>query len=235
MKVFGYNVPFTGEKFNQAQQNAHEAVANYRGNQRLMNVVGSSATKEEAAAAKTAARELNSAGLSLKAARGDFFASIRYMFAKMGEVVGIKPSAKVSAEYATNVTKLANGGRAGVLERMASKPFRVIGNNPKKAVAAAALIAIFGIGSKIKRNAEQRTQNEAMQQAAEIQAMAEAQQSAANSMAYPQAAAAPTSYKDSVTQAEWNAANAQFRENAAAGSHAERLAQSQQPAVAPSL
>jgi len=99
-----------------------------------------------------------------------------------GGLVGVfNKDSKMYAEAAKG------GGKVNILERVASKPFRMIGAHPRLAMGAAVVGGVAWMNG----------QHEEKQKLAELEYQAQAQQA--------------QSYKNTVSPAEWQDAQSQFR------------------------
>lgn len=157
-----------GINFGKSKETARTAAQTYKSTlarHEATTAIGGTITEAMEKDLKTASHNLKNAHLELQSARGDIFGSVLHMFNRMGEAVGIRVSGKATAEFADKTMLLASEGRVGIVERTLSKPFRVAAKYPKVALAVGAIAAAVGIGSAASRRAEQRTQDDLMQQA----------------------------------------------------------------------
>ncbi len=130
----------------------------------------------------------------------------------VGGIVGVFN--KESKMYAEAAKVAGDAKNVNILERVASKPFRVIGKHPRLAMGAA---VVGGV-------AWMHGQHEEKQKLAELEFQA-------------QQAQQMQSYKNTVSPAEWQDAQSQFRTTGQQGGFADRVtaereaAAAQQPAV----
>ena len=117
-------------------------------------------------------RAFNKNADRLAFAEGKMGASIKGMFVSMGDAVGLDTSkwhsTKIKGAPAEAVEK-ALSVRGSVFERVASKPFRVVANHPRAALAAGAALAVAGIGSAISNGNKKRSEAEVTQKVAQAQ------------------------------------------------------------------
>lgn len=147
-----------------------------------------------------------SARIPVKVTNKELLPSVKQMF---GGIIGVfNKDSKMYAEAAKG------GGKVNILERVAGKPFRMIGRHPRLAMGAA---VVGGV-------AWMHGQHEEKQKLAELEFQA-------------QQAQQMQSYKNTVSPAEWQDAQSQFRTTGQQGGFADRVtaereaAAAQQPAV----
>lgn len=186
---------------------------------------GGTVSASEAEALEKSSREFVRAANKTAFAEGKLLASIKgafkSMFGKLGfDTSEIGANALKAGEVNETIIK-AYKVKAGMLERIASKPFRIMANNPVVGLFVAGTAAIYGGSAYIKNRAERRTEREAQEAMMQAQTMAAAQQ------------APRSTYKNTVTQADMDAINARMAADGKAAPNFTANVEAQQQAQAP--
>lgn len=155
-------------------QNGQAAVNNARaslvGTTQAIENLGKQAQVPEALVKQLdiATAEFNRTSNQLGVAQKKILPSIKHAVREMGAKIGIdtgnigaRAMKGDTAEIAEQVAKTYKRTGAGMIERVASKPFRVAANNPGKALVVLGLAAVALVGSLFKGRAEKRTMENA--------------------------------------------------------------------------
>ncbi|MCE3006427.1 MAG: hypothetical protein LW853_06305 [Rickettsiales bacterium] len=190
-------------KTGQSERAVIGAAVELEGLQRRVKDAGADLSDELRQQAEAAKKAYKDAARKLEVSRGGLGASIREMFSNMANVFR-KSGPKAGESVSDEALKLVDGKRAGIIERVAGKPFRIAANNPRLALGAAAAATVAGVGIWAKNRAERQTMESYQQAAAQMQAA--------------------QSYMNSVTPQEAAALEARLAVRSSASGHADKIA-----------
>ena len=163
-------------------------------NERIEAITASGGTvsKELTEESQQAQKAFNAAKREFGVVRGEILPSVKQVGAKVGGLFGKKAAAETETAAQETLKIVEKTGKSGILERIASKPFRIAANNPKTTLVVGSLAAVATGASFLKGRAEKRTERNIQNQLAEAQQL----------QSLPQQPQAPVSYMNSASYAD---------------------------------